>query len=198
MSAFAIRAAFLAVALALISPGSPVAAQAIDVGAWARALPSDYAVSGFKNEPTYLAAIDIERRGDLFTITGGAPAWAERSSVSMRVTPAGDLVIVACPKPLVCDGAPPAGFLASAALVAAARRGADLGTVEPVAYGERNVICLPGERLGILEPILDPCFDVLTGAVLAQRHRRDGSFDGPSLDPASIKVHGDDHRAGAS
>ncbi len=193
-----ILAALVAGTLGLIDAGTPVVAQAIDVGSWTRALPSDYSVSGYKNEPTYLAAVDIERRGDLFTITGGAPAWAERSRVSMRVSAAGDLLSVECPKPMVCDDSVPAGFLATAALIAAARRGMKLGVAEPVSYGERSVICVPGERIGIVEPILDPCFDTLTGAVLAQRHRRNGTFDGPSLDPASVKVRGGDGRGGAS
>jgi hypothetical protein len=36
--------------------------------------------------------------------------------------------------------------------------------------------------------VLDPCIDAASGAVIAQRHRRSGEFDGPSLDPWSITL----------
>jgi hypothetical protein len=36
--------------------------------------------------------------------------------------------------------------------------------------------------------VLDPCIDARSGAVMAQRHRRSGEFDGPSLDPWSITL----------
>jgi hypothetical protein len=169
----------------------PLAAAApVDIASWAKNRPTNYHLSGDKNEPTYLAAIDIERRGDVFTIIGGAPAWAERSVEAIEVLPDGTLRHRICPKAMRCDdGWVPSGFLASAALLSALREGRRLGEAEAVAYGERQVICVPAERIGIAEPILDPCFDTLTGAVLAQRHRLSGKFDGPSLDPWSVRVH---------
>jgi hypothetical protein len=36
--------------------------------------------------------------------------------------------------------------------------------------------------------VLDPCVEAHSGAVIAQRHRRSGEFDGPSLDPWSINL----------
>ncbi|CDX51120.1 exported hypothetical protein [Mesorhizobium plurifarium] len=176
--------------IAMLLADAPLAAAApIDVAAWARSTPTSYHLSGDKNEPTYLAAIDIERRGDVFTITGGAPAWAERSIEAIEVLPDGTLRHRICPRAMRCDdGWVPSGFLAAAALLSALREGRSLGEAETVAYGERQVICIPAERIGIAEPILDPCFDRLTGAVLAQRHRLSGKFDGPSLDPWSIRV----------
>jgi len=170
------------------------AAEPVDIAVWVAHWPASYAVSGTKNEPTYLEAIDLQRRGDAFTIVGGAPAWETRSTEAIAVSPAGALRHTICPAGMNCnDRIAPSGFLAGAALLGAARRGVPLGTATPVAYGRRTVLCVAGERIGIAHPILDPCFDLATGAVLAQRHRLSGAFDGPSLDPWSIEV-----RPGAS
>lgn len=183
-----LRAVLLSGAALLAAMGPAVAAP-VDIASWVRGLPDRYQISGAKSEPAYLVAIDIERQGDLFTITGGAPAWAERSVEAIEVLPDGALRHRICPKAMRCgDGSVPSGFLAAAALLSRQRIGGSLGTAEAVAYGERSVICVPAERLGIAEPVLDPCFDTLTGAVLAQRHRASGAFDGPSLDPWSIRV----------
>ena len=172
----------------LLAAGSADAAV-IDVAAWVKGWPQRFAVRGDKNEPTYLAAIDIERDGDRFTIRGGAPAWAERSTEAIQVMPDGRLQHRVCPTAMICDdGSVPSGFLASAALLAAERAGRPLGEAGAVPYGAREVVCIPAECIGIVEPILDPCFDLETGAVLAQRHRLSGRFDGPSLDPWSIRV----------
>lgn len=182
------RRALLAAAM-LPAFGPAATAAPIDIAAWASSRPWSYHVSGDKNEPAYLAAIDIERKDDLFIIEGGAPAWAERSVEAIEVLADGTLRHRVCPKAMRCDdGSVPSGFLASAALLAALREGRPLGKAEPVPYGERWVVCIPAERIGIAEPILDPCFDTLTGAVLAQRHRASGKFDGPSLDPWSVRV----------
>lgn len=177
-------------ALLVLALAATVAEAApVDIAAWVRTWPDRFSVAGDKNEPTYLAAIDIARDGDRFTITGGAPAWAERSTEAISVAADGRLSHAVCPRAMRCDdGRVPSGFLAQAALLGAARAGRPLGTAEPVAYGARRVLCIDAERLGIAEPILDPCFDVATGAVLAQRHRLSGAFDGPSLDPWSIRV----------
>jgi hypothetical protein len=178
-----------AVAAVLPSAEQAAAGEHIDIAKWFAALPINYAVSGAKNEPAYLEAIDIERRGDIFTIVGGAPAWEARSTETIAVASDGARTHLACPPGMVCDDAvAPSGFLASAALLSSVRKGVPLGTAEPVPFGERFVLCIGGERLGIVEPILDPCFDQATGAVLAQRHRLSGDFDGPSLDPWSVRV----------
>jgi hypothetical protein len=176
-------------AAVLLGAACTADAGPIDVASWASGLPDSYRISGDKNEPTYLVAIDIERQGDVFTITGGAPAWAERSVEAIEILSDGTLRHRVCPKAMRCDdGSVPSGFLATTALLSTLRAGRSLGEAQPVPYGERSVICIPAERIGIAEPILDPCFDTQTGAVLAQRHRLSGQFDGPSLDPWSIRV----------
>jgi hypothetical protein len=50
------------------------------------------------------------------------------------------------------------------------------------------VVCVPAERIGLARPLFDPCFDSATGAALAQRHRLTGKFDGPSLEPTSVRI----------
>ncbi len=181
------RLVLLAAMLALAASAAPAAP--LDIVALARIWPTAFQVRGDKNEPTYLAAIDIVREGDLFTITGGAPAWAARSTEAIEVLPDGTLAHRICPKGMDCHaGDMPSGFLATAALLAALRKGKALGTASSQPYGTRSVVCVPADRLGIAEPVLDPCFDVATGAVLAQRHRLSGRFDGPSLDPWSIRI----------
>ena len=88
-----------------------------------------------------------------------------------------------------CDGAePPSGFLASAAILAAIRSQQLSGRFPLLSYGDLQLMCIPAERLGIHDAVLDPCIDARSGAVIAQRHRRSGEFDGPSLDPWSITL----------
>lgn len=161
----------------------------MDVAAWVATWPSDFTVEGGKSEPTYVEAISITRHGDVFAALGGAPAWQDRSLETVAVDRAGGLHAGTCPTSVICRDAKPAvDFLASAALLAAYRAHRPLGRATPTAYGEREVLCLPAERIGVAEAVLDPCFDLATGAVLAQRSRLDGRFDGPSLDPGSIRI----------
>jgi hypothetical protein len=88
-----------------------------------------------------------------------------------------------------CDGTePPSGFLASAAILAAIRGQQLSGRFPLLPYGGFALVCIPAERLGIQDAVLDPCIDAASGAVIAQRHRRSGEFDGPSLDPWSITL----------
>jgi hypothetical protein len=86
------------------------------------------------------------------------------------------------------DRLPGVSFLSNASLLAAYRAHRPLGRATPVSYGTRKIVCIPAERIGVTEAVLDPCFDLETGAVLAQRLRLDGRFDGPSLDPGSIRI----------
>jgi len=164
------------------------AVETVDLAAWESRLPSVFAVSGIKTEPTYEEAIDIRREGDVFTVIGGAPGWAKRATESVRVTGDGTILERCASDPTCGITATPAGFLATALLVSAARRHRLHGQVVAVPFGARMVVCVPAETLGVPLPIFDPCFDRTTGAVLAQRHRLSGRFDGPSLDAASVRV----------
>lgn len=160
----------------------------IDVAAWVKDWPVRFSVAGGKSEPAYVEAININRRGDIFTTIGGAPAWEKRATETALIDPFGKVTLAGCPSGNVCDARPAVSFLSSAWLLGSFRRGADLGRAMPVPYGTRQVICIPAERIGVAEAVLDPCFDLQSGAVLAQRHRLSGRFDGPSLDPGSIRV----------
>jgi len=185
-----------AFAIALV-PGVSLADDAAQIGIakWILSRPAHYSITASKSEPTYLEAIDIDRSGDAFSVKGGAPAWAERSVEAISVSAEGELRHDVCPKAMTCGDVPPSGFLATTAVLAAARAGSDLGYASPVPFGTRSVVCVPSEKIGIANPILDPCLDVETGAVLAQRHRRTGAFDGPSLDPWSVRVRIEDRPA---
>lgn len=166
-----------------------VEAADVDLASWARALPQQFSASGSKNEPTYLAAVDISRDGDRFVIRGGAPAWMPRSVEAVTVSVDGTITHDICPAGMDCrQVAKPAGFLSSAALLAASRRGLLHGsaTIEP--YGVFSVVCVPGEQLAIDNPILDPCFEIDSGAAIAEKHRTSHRFDGPSLDPVSVRI----------
>jgi hypothetical protein len=88
-----------------------------------------------------------------------------------------------------CDGAsPPTGFLATAALLSSSRRDQLHGIDATMAFGRRQVVCLPAELIGVSRPLFDPCFDVESGAVLAQRLRSTGQLDGPTLDPEELAI----------
>jgi hypothetical protein len=164
-------------------------AERFDLARWAANLPARYAVHGVKAEPTYEEALDLRRDGDVFVVVGGAPGWSARSTESVKVSADGTLLHWPCGANEGCRlASPPAGFLATAALIAAQRRGAlasARGVVVP--FGARRVVCVDAVRLGIERPILDPCFDLRTGAAIAQRHRLSRRFDGPTLDASSIR-----------
>jgi len=176
-------------AVAMLSCGAAQAAERIPLAAWAARLPSHFVVQGVKTEPTYEEVIDISRDGDVFSAMGGAPGWAERLTESVEVGATGEVSRRPCARGADCrEARPPSGFLATAALVAAARRGALAGTGGVEAFGPWRVICVDAVKLGYADPILDPCFEMQTGAAIAQRHRRDGRFDGPTLDRNSLRL----------
>jgi hypothetical protein len=173
--------------VALAFAEATAAAAGTDLLQWARSLPERFAVSGSKVEPTYMAAINISRDGDVVSILGGAPAWAERSREAVAVDADGTMRHLVCPGGMACDGTPsPAGFLSTAALISKSRAGALDAFIEAEPYGRFSVLCVPAEMLGISRPILDPCFEITTGAAIAQKNRFSNRFDGPSLDPASL------------
>lgn len=178
---------------------SDARATEVDIASWAKALPPAFDVSGSKNEPTYLAAIDIARDGDKFTIRGGAPAWMERSLEAVIVSADGSIAHEVCPSGMDCrQPARPAGFLSTAALLAASRLGRLHGSAAVEPYGAFEVVCIPGEQLSISAPILDPCFELRSGAAIAQKHRTSHRFDGPSLDPVSVKIRISSEKPAAS
>lgn len=188
----ALRPAALACLLAL--PGAASAeGGGLDLAVWAAGLPERFVVSGQKTEPTYQLQTDMARRGDVFAVLGGAPAHSARALVRVALEGEGIVVALPCPEGARCGTAHGArGHLATAALVAASRAGRLSGRVEPVAHGPHEVVCVAGEMLGIVAPILDPCFERMTGAAIAQRHRTSGRLEGPTLDPLSVRIHGPD------
>jgi hypothetical protein len=171
------------------SAGGPApAGTTVDVGRIADQWPERFDLVGSKTEPTWVEYVRLSRRGDLFILEGGGLPGLEQAVESVEVGKDGSIRHVQCPPMRNCsDSAPLAGFLATAQFVAFHRAGRLKGLADVVAYGDRHVFCLPGEAIGVENPILDPCFDVATGAVLAQRHRNDGSWNGPSLDQATIR-----------
>nr|WP_186363565.1 hypothetical protein [Rhizobium sp. ACO-34A] len=169
---------------------APAQAQVIDVTDWARRLPVSASAYGVKVEPTYLASIEVTRSEDVFSILGGAPAWAERSRETVAVDRGGAIRHTECPPGMACSGlAHPAGFLSGAALLAALRAGQELGLSSTEPYGRFEVLCLPAEKLGIRKPILDPCFERASGLVIAHKNRFSHRIDGPSLDPATLQIN---------
>ncbi len=177
----------LAVGIALSSTGR--ADDRLDIARLAKAWPKHFTLSGTKTEPTYIEQVRLTRNGDVFTLSGGAPAGMAQSREVVSVAAGGDIRPILCPAAMRC-AAPlqPGGFLASAAIVAAARRGTLHGRLAPLRFGGYRIVCIPAEKIGVAHAVLDPCVEVGSGAVLAQRHRLSGKFEGPSLDPWSIEL----------
>jgi len=163
-------------------------ADTIDLAPLAAAWPASFELRGTKTEPTWVESVRFVRQGDLFVLEGGGLPEGEQVVEAVRVTADGRIIRVACPQHMNCgDTRPMTGFLALAELVAAQRRGAAPAVAATVTYAGRDLACLPAERLGVADPVIDPCFDLATGAVLAQRTRTDLTFSGPTLDAASIR-----------
>lgn len=151
--------------------------------------PDSYTVTGTKTEPTYIEHVTIMRNDDVFTVAGGAMVNMEPSIESVRLGTDGTIEHVVCPTAMDCSVSRPlSGFLATASVLSAARSGRLTASVVPQPFGDRTVVCIPAEQIGIDTPVLDPCLDTETGAVLAQRHRRSGTYDGPTFDPWSVTV----------
>lgn len=175
-------------AVVLAGLASVAQADEIELSGWAQSLPEAFVVAGSKVEPTYVAAIEIARDGDIVSILGGAPAWMKRSRETIHVDGTGRMRHLVCPAGMDCSGPTrPAGLLSTAALIAAERNGSLSGKAQVKPYGRYTVVCVPAEKLGIAEPILDPCFEIRTGAAIAQKNRFSGRFDGPSLDPVTLR-----------
>ncbi|HET8661481.1 MAG TPA: hypothetical protein VFM55_21100 [Micromonosporaceae bacterium] len=174
--------------------------RTVELAALARSWSSQWTVNGTKTEPTYVETVRIERRGDWFALD--AAAYGQRlGRIEMSVDAHGRVAVLACSPGLACD-THPTGFLATVPLLAAARRGQDLGRAPVRAYAGRELVCVPvdllrgvtavesvgGDPAARAPAVLDPCFDTLTGAVLAQRTRDGGGFSGPTLDEGTLIV----------
>lgn len=180
-----IAAAFVGAATAI--PSAWAGASAVDIARLAATWPQAYVLDGTKTEPTYIEHIRLQRDGDTFILEGGGPMGTPASRESVIIAADGTLNHIDCPAAMDCAARTvPGGFLASAAILAAIRHGSLAGMFVPRRYGDLTVICIPAERIGVEAPVLDPCVETRTGAVVAQRHRLSKHFDGPSLDPWSI------------
>ncbi len=170
------------------------------MAALARSWSTDWTVTGAKSEPTYVENVRISRLGNRFTLDADA-FGVPFGQIEMSVDDQGRVAVLACPRGASCD-AKPTGFLATVQVLAAARRGEDLGRAPVFTYAGRDVACAPAELLsgGTAatdphgSPAVDrhaavvPCFDTFTGAVFAQRSATDDSFTGPTLDEATLVV----------
>jgi hypothetical protein len=165
------------------------ATPTLDIVTAADAWETRFILNGTKTEPTYIEQIRLERDGDLFILEGGAPAGMAQSRASVFVDPKGLLQFIDCPNGMSCETTEtPTGFLASAVILAALRQHRLFGRFPVFWYGGLALVCIPADRLGVENAVLDPCVEAYSGAVIAQRHRRSGEFDGPSLDPWSIEL----------
>jgi hypothetical protein len=175
--------------IGLASASAIDAAPTIDLTAAAAFWGPRFILTGTKTEPTYIEHIRLERYDDLFILRGGAPAGMAPSRESIALDANGTLKHVDCPPGMSCDTMDlPSGFLASAVILAAIRQQRLSGRFPLLSYGGLELVCIPADRLGLQDAVLDPCLEVHSGAVVAQRHRRSGKFDGPSLDPWSINL----------
>jgi hypothetical protein len=180
---------WLAVLAAAATARPAQSASFADLAALANSWGTHFVLTGTKTEPTYIEHIRLERNGDAFLLEGGAPAGMAPSRESMKVSADGSLRFVECPAAMRCNSdEPPSGFLASATIIAAVRKGKLTARYPVYSYGEFLIVCIPAERLGIRNPVLDPCAEIRSGAVMAQRHRLSSEFDGPSLDAWSIEL----------
>jgi hypothetical protein len=185
-----VRAWTLAIGfVGLAAAGAVEATPTIDIATAAASWGAHFSLTGTKTEPTYVEHIRLQRDGDMFILEGGAPAGMPPSRESIVLDASGALRHIDCPVRMNCDMAePPTGFLASAVILSAIRQQRLSGRYPMLSYGGLELLCIPAERLGVQDPVFDPCVEAHSGAVIAQRHRRSGEFDGPSLDPWSVNL----------
>jgi hypothetical protein len=169
----------------------PAPAATVALGPLVASWPDRFELTGTKGVETWVEHVHVVRDGERFVLTGGAPRGEVQQVRTVEVV--GDRIVeTPCPDDggsgTSCAIEPSVGFLSTAALVAATER-AELPLELPVLdYAGRSVVCPPARLLGIERAALDPCFDLATGAVLAQRDPDLGEFGGPSLDPWSVVV----------
>jgi hypothetical protein len=131
-----------------------LADRRVDIGRIADQWPERFDLVGSKTEPTWVEYVKLSRRGDLFLLEGGGLAGLEQAVEGVEVDKNGTIRHVHCPPMRDCsDSGPLSGFLASAQFVAYHRAGLLSGSADVVAYGDRHVFCLPGEAIGVKDPI---------------------------------------------
>jgi hypothetical protein len=178
-----------ALILSLIAPSASNAMESVDLATVARDWTVDYVVRGSKTEPTFVEHLEYARRGDRFWLRGDVDG--EDLGMQVRdLAPDGAISVAACPPGTACDETPPNGFLSTMAVLAALRSGRLTGDGDAITYAGRKGVCIPLEAVQPgLEPasvVLDPCLDLQTGALLAERRRFDAQFGGAMLDESSF------------
>lgn len=182
-----------AVACAIVWAVGPAAAStrvalAPIVAAW----PDSYTVAGQKSEPLYTEQIRVTRAGDEFAVridvnSQGSAALGTQHSIVV-VAPSGTITWTqGCTKTADLCAADTSlrGFLTTAAVLGLARTGLlpDEATARDL-HGT-TVVCVDDRELhpdAPLAPVrLDPCFDELTGAVLAHWSPDSRAFVGATL-----------------
>lgn len=161
--------------------------------------PDSYSVLGSKSEPLYTERITYARDGDLFALRidaiaqGDASLGTQRGAV--RVANDGTVTWVSgCTKdPATCaDDRALRGFLTTAALVGLDRAGRlpDTGTARTL-HGT-PVVCVGDDAVHPDAPPstagLDPCFSVVTGALLGHWSAASAAFVGPTLSPGFVET----------
>jgi len=184
----------------LVSSLLHAGAPPLSPGSW----PRHFELSATRSEPQYVEHVRLMRSGTDFVLIGGVPLLELPLRLTVHVDADGSIrgtdaqgreLICADAVAIPCD-LPLRGFLASAAVLAAARRGATPRVLVRESFAGRRVVCVDADEIAAAAslsnpfepPIVDPCLDERTGAVLAFRHRRSGQFEGASLDPESIHI----------
>jgi hypothetical protein len=164
-------------------------AATVDLDSVVAGWEEDFTVRAAKTEPTFIERMVYGRMGDLLVLDASSSV-GEFGRIVLEVGDDGAIRALVCPEGTNCAGPWTTGFLSTVAVLSAFRQGRlDGEAAATVArFAGRDIVCVPAEVLGAANPHLDPCFDRSTGAVLAHRHRSDGSFDGPTPDPESVTI----------
>jgi hypothetical protein len=160
------------------------------LGATVASWPEQFTVTGTKSEPSYIEHVTYGRVGDRFGLTielqpQGRQGGGTTHTV-LDVGADGAITVASCTGD--CSGPVVQGFLATASVLASARRGRLPASAHETTYADRKILCVDNAALGTIAAVLDPCLDAETGALIAQRSRHDGTFAGPTLDEGSIRV----------
>src|SRR5262249_18724752 len=115
--------------------------RTVELAALARSWSSSWTVIGAKSEPTKFRNVRNRRPGNRFLLD--AEATGEQfGRIEMSVNDSGRIAVLACPRGASCD-VNPTGFLATVQVLAAARRGQNLGRAAVLTYAGREVACAP-------------------------------------------------------
>lgn len=170
----------------------------VDLAPIVAAWPDSYTVVGTKSEPLYTERIAFTREGDLFVLRiealaqGDSPLGTQRGAV--RVADDGTVTWVSgCTKDAASCADDPAlrGFLTTAALIGLERAGRlpEAGTARTL-HGA-PVVCVGDDHVhpdaAPATAGLDPCFSVVTGALLGHWSAASAAFVGPTLAPGFVE-----------